>query len=80
MDGADGLFERDKGLEAWTGVPALSSYTPALSEYFDAHFERDEGFFEDHPPPAGERPPAWLVSVSRPSNTGGPSSQTPEGS
>lgn len=55
-----------RGMLNWPGVPGLMDYAPHLFNYVVSHFETDKNFFVDHPVPAGEAPPSWVISVLRP--------------
>jgi hypothetical protein len=51
---------------SWPGIPNLPGYAPQLFDYIWGHFEADKNFFVEHPVPAGETPPDWVISVMRP--------------
>jgi hypothetical protein len=55
-----------RGVLGWPGVPQFSEYAPVLDRYIADRFERDAGFFADHPSPTGIAPPDWVVAVLRP--------------
>jgi hypothetical protein len=55
-----------RGILNWPGTPPLPEYAPDLFNYIWANFEIDRNFFVEHPVPAGEAPPAWVISVMRP--------------
>ncbi len=52
-----------RGMLGWPGTPWLPGYAPALHRYLRAHFEKDEGFFARHPPPAGAPPEHFVAGV-----------------
>jgi hypothetical protein len=55
-----------RGLLGWPGIPTLPDYAPQLFDYIWGNFEIDKNFFVEHPVPAGETPPDWVISVMRP--------------
>jgi hypothetical protein len=55
-----------RGVLSWPGIPNLPGYAPQLFDYIWGHFEADKNFFVEHPVPAGETPPDWVISVMRP--------------
>ncbi len=55
-----------RGVVSWPGTPDLTLYAPDLFLYIYRHFAVDPDFFVDHPVPAGEAPPDWVISVLRP--------------
>jgi hypothetical protein len=55
-----------RGVLSWPGVPSVLDYAPKLFDYLWMNFEIDRGFFVEHPVPAGEAPPDWVISVMRP--------------
>jgi hypothetical protein len=55
-----------RGVVNWPGTPELPKYAPVLFSYIFEHFGVDKDFFVEHPVPAGEPPPNWVISVMRP--------------
>jgi hypothetical protein len=55
-----------RGVLKWPGVPDFEDYAPRLSHYMKWHFTVDEDFFVEHPVPAGEAPPDWVIAVMEP--------------
>jgi hypothetical protein len=55
-----------RGVMNWPGVPVIEDYAKALYYYVAVNYPVYRDFFVQHPPPAGEEPPDWAVSVLRP--------------
>jgi hypothetical protein len=52
-----------RGVLNWPGVPVIEEYAEALYYYVAVNFPVYRDFFAYHPPPAGEEPPDWAVSI-----------------
>lgn len=54
-----------KGVTSWPGTPSLPDYAPALKSAIHTFYALDDRLFDRFPPPGGERPPTWVVSIRR---------------
>jgi len=52
-----------RGMMSWPGVPGIADYTPAIQRFVMQNYHANAAFFDEHPPPAGDAPPAWSLSV-----------------
>ena len=54
------------GILIWPGMPDVREYAAAPTLFLAKNFSVYQDFFVQHPPPAGEVPPDWAISVRRP--------------
>jgi hypothetical protein len=61
-----------RGLMNWPGLPSLETYVPRVDRWVRTSCERVPDVFERFPPPSGEPPFWWWLSVLRPCEPGAP--------
>jgi hypothetical protein len=55
-----------RGLLDWPGLPQLGTYVPHVDWWVNDRCQRVPDVFERFPPPAGDAPAWWVLSVLRP--------------